>query len=349
MPGHDLPSSRTERFAQAFDTSWTRVGEDLVSDTPECRESNYCHRIALARRPTDWEAKFRLWRDTHAGKGIKTAWVDLELDELAPEAPDLPPGLKLELNTVGRFDGPAEPPRPPADDYDLRLIEPDEWEALHTAAVAINEWENDDAGKRYLDCVIVGRQRQLAAATADHRDRHPGEPVWISVDPEGPAAGIYRRRGFRQHTTTWSVSCPAPRDEAQILTLTAAFEAGTLPVADWHHREHVTVAVQLLREADLDVPSAMDRMRTDLHQYLAAHGIETTKDAGYHETITRGWLELTARFLRSRPAESLEDAVLGAALHLGNKLQLLDHWSRDCLKSWESRRAWVEPDIRPLD
>jgi len=401
MPPHDLPCTRTERFAEPFDTSWTPVGDALLADTPECRESNYGHRLVLGGAPDDWEVPVRRWRDAHAGKGVKTAWLNLEAPALEPPTPVVPPGLKLETTTTGRFPGSrATAVGGPPGGYEVRLVRDDDWPALHASAVAINEWTDDVDGQRYLDHVIVGRRRQhaegrlrqwlavdastgavagmaavvegagearfqdvqtvaehrrrglctalIAAALADHRGRRPDWKLWLNVHPDGPAAGVYARLGFVPETTMWSVSAPAPRDEAQILTLTAAFEASTLPVAQWHHREHVTVGVQFLRDADLEVAVALERMRGAIHRFLDAHGVVTTDGAGYHETLTRGWLEVVAGLLRDRPAESLEDAVLGATLRLGDKRHLLRHWSKERLMSSESRAAWVEPDVAPL-
>lgn len=401
MPARTLPCSRTERFATPFQTTWISVDQGALADTPGCRASNYPHRLVLGRAPTSWEAAFRTWRDGHAGKGIRTAYVNLEVAELDLVPPRVPPGLVLETTVTGQFaPSRAGKLRPPAEGYAIRLIDRSEWAALASAAVRINDWAADEGGIQYLDQVIVGRRRQhragclrqwvavkratgevvamaavvegdaesrfqnvqtvaehrgrglcsalIAAALADHAERRPDTPLWLNQHPDGPAAGLYGRLGFQAHTTMWSLSCPAPRDEAQILALTAAFEAATLPVDEWHHREHITVAVQILREGDGRVGTAVDRMRADLHRFLDAHGIETTKDRGYHETLTRGWLEVTAAFLRARPTESLQDAVLGATLELGDKLLLLRHWSGECLMSWESRRAWVAPDLAPI-
>ncbi len=185
----------------------------------------------------------------------------------------------------------------------------------------------------------------VAGLAKRHLDRRPDRPLWITAERDSEPERIYARIGFRTRFTSWEFGHPAPRSDAEIAQLLADFEASTLPTEQWHHREHLLVAAALLR-VEPDLPHALDRLRDGLHRFLDAHGIETGPTSGYHETITRGWLELMQRELD--PDLPLEDAALRACLRLGDKLQLLSHWSRDVLLSPESRAAWIEPDLRPI-
>ncbi len=394
----DLPARRTDRFAQPFETSWTDLGDVLVAEAAACRASNWGHRIALVRAPADWEMPFRTWREHHAGKGVQTAYVELETAAVATPPPDLPPGLRLEVTLTGRMEdgGPIED----VAGYDLRLAELADWPAIHAAAVEINGWQEQPREQAYLDAVVAGRIRQaeagalakwiaveratgevasmvavvdgpresrfqdvqtreaqrkrglatalLTRAIEGHRGRRPGLPLWINVHVEGTARPLYERLGFVPESQQWCVSRPAPRDEAAIVRLVERFEAATLPIEEWHHVEHVVVAVSFLRDAGRDVDVAMDRMRAALHRFLDTHGIETTPERGYHETITRGWLQMTAAHLAGRDDEPLEDAVLGATTWLGDKLLPLRHWRKETLMSAEARAGWVPPDVAPI-
>ena len=68
--------------------------------------------------------------------------------------------------------------------------------------------------------------------------------------------------------------------------LVARFEDCTLPAAEFHHAEHVRVAWEYLREAQL--VDALKRFAMNLRQF-AAHN---QADALYHETITWAYVAL---------------------------------------------------------
>jgi len=188
------------------------------------------------------------------------------------------------------------------------------------------------------------RGRGLATALVAELARGRQGALWIVAERGSQPERIYDRVGFRTETTAFEFGHPSPRTDAEIEAIARALEDGTLALADWHHREHLLVAAWLLRtESTFD--AALDRLRAALKTFLAAQGIETTQTAGYHETITRAWLTLVQR--EFDPALSLQDAALKASLALGDKL-LLQHWKRETLMSWDSRRAWVEPDLTPL-
>ena len=75
--------------------------------------------------------------------------------------------------------------------------------------------------------------------------------------------------------------------DAEIAELVAAFEACTLPPAEFHHRQHLQVAWWLLRaEPPL---SAMRRFVDGLRRYAAHIG----KPEVYHATITFAYLYAT--------------------------------------------------------
>jgi len=89
----------------------------------------------------------------------------------------------------------------------------------------------------------------------------------------------------------------------------------------------------------------MDRLRDGIRRYNVVTGVPNTDTGGYHETITRFYVGVTARFLasadRTRPADDLADDLVRA---WGDKELPLRHWSHDRLFSPEARRTWAEPD-----
>ena len=60
-------------------------------------------------------------------------------------------------------------------------------------------------------------------------------------------------------------------NDAQILTLVDRFERCLLGKSEFHHRDHLAVAVVYLYASDFD--AAMDRMRASLRRFAAHHGV----------------------------------------------------------------------------
>ena len=82
----------------------------------------------------------------------------------------------------------------------------------------------------------------------------------------------------------------------------------------------------------------------------AAHGTPNSDTRGYHETITRAYLVLLARFARANA--DLDGAGLAQTLlssPLAERDALFNYYSKDRLMSVAARRDWVEPDLCALD
>jgi hypothetical protein len=89
--------------------------------------------------------------------------------------------------------------------------------------------------------------------------------------------------------------------DAEILTLVDRLERCMLAKEEFHHRDHLTVAMVYLYASDRE--TAMDRMRTSLKRFAAHHGVTGL----YHETLTRFWLLQVEQALDRR--ECLEQSV----------------------------------------
>ena len=89
--------------------------------------------------------------------------------------------------------------------------------------------------------------------------------------------------------------------DAEILTLVDRLERCLLGKEEFHHRDHLAVAVVYLYSADIE--AAMDRMRTSLKRFAAHHGVTGL----YHETLTRFWLQQVEKSLDR--SECLEQSV----------------------------------------
>jgi hypothetical protein len=99
-----------------------------------------------------------------------------------------------------------------------------------------------------------------------------------------------------------------PLDAAAADALLAEFEAGTISLDRFHHRQHLAVAAWLLLHDSRD--SALDRMRAGLKNLLKLNG----KAEGYDDRLTVTWMRTLAERLAAcapdQPSEArLNDAV----------------------------------------
>ncbi|BAZ67676.1 MAG: hypothetical protein KME28_14490 [Pelatocladus maniniholoensis HA4357-MV3] len=134
----------------------------------------------------------------------------------------------------------------------------------------------------------------------------------------------------------------------EIENLVTAFQNSTLPRCQWNHIAHLTVALYYL--IYYGEKQAGERIRQDIQRYNAAMGIQTTKDSGYHETLTRFWVYMVRRYLLVNQQQvSLLQLTNGLIDSYGNKHLPLQYYSRDLLMSWEARNSWVKPDLQHLD
>ena len=121
----------------------------------------------------------------------------------------------------------------------------------------------------------------------------------------------------------------------------AAFEACTVPRADWAHAAHVRMAWLYLSR--LPAPDALDRVRTGIRRYNASLGNAT----GYHDTITVAFVRLiAARIAPGEPFPAFRDRH--PDLFDRTLAALRPHYSDDRLRSAEAVERFVEPDLAPL-
>ena len=71
------------------------------------------------------------------------------------------------------------------------------------------------------------------------------------------------------------------------------FQQGTLPRPLWTHAAHLAIGAWHLLSYDEN--EAIQRVRTGIRHYNECAGIQNTADSGYHETLTRFWLENSQR------------------------------------------------------
>jgi hypothetical protein len=136
-------------------------------------------------------------------------------------------------------------------------------------------------------------------------------------------------------------------DEAEVVAIGEGLAARTLPRERWTHGAHFAAALWLMRyRPEWDAAAVLPGL---IRAYNESVGRVNGDTGGYHETITLASLR-AARGVLDRnpglPVFQIANAIL--ATNLGNPNWLLEYWSRDRLMSVDARRAWLEPDLKPL-
>lgn len=139
--------------------------------------------------------------------------------------------------------------------------------------------------------------------------------------------------------------------ESEIETLIAAFNNYSLPRNEWSHVAHLSVALWYLFH--YQEQEAIEIICDRIQSYNAAKGIETTKNSGYHQTLTLFWVYLVRNYLLvnllvHREKTSLLDLTNRLIKTYNDKDLPLQYYSRDLLMSWKARKNWVEPDLKPI-
>ncbi|MEG3906805.1 hypothetical protein QT979_04660 [Microcoleus sp. w2-18bC1] len=146
------------------------------------------------------------------------------------------------------------------------------------------------------------------------------------------------------------------RSPKEIDSLIHAFQEGNLSRSQWTHEAHLTVALwYLCYDSEQEVINAI---RNGIKRFNSVQGIETTKNSGYHETLTLFWVRIIRRYLAdesqnrsivylangliAKYADSLRDSSASRNLPFR-------YYTRDRLMSWEARNSWVEPDLRAIE
>ena len=136
------------------------------------------------------------------------------------------------------------------------------------------------------------------------------------------------------------------RDEIE--ELVRAFEARTLPKAQWTHHAHLTVGAWYLSR--LSREASLVQLRRCIRAYNESVGTANTDSSGYHETLTCLYLDGIAQHLSRHVGVPFDEQVeLLVASPMGASDWPLRFYSRKRLFSVDARRRWVEPDLAGVD
>jgi signal transduction protein with GAF and PtsI domain len=131
---------------------------------------------------------------------------------------------------------------------------------------------------------------------------------------------------------------PNKMTNTEILMMVDRLERCLLPKEEFHHRDHLTVAVVYLYAADLE--TAIDRMRATLKRFAGHHHVSDL----YHETLTRFWLQQVEQ--RLDRGSCLQESVRQIQEQLNDKNLPFTYYSRERINSQEAKERWLLPDLR---
>src|SRR4030081_2726306 len=127
-------------------------------------------------------------------------------------------------------------------------------------------------------------------------------------DAEPDVPGHTPARNGSDHKFYYPMLIPMPTNRFEswdeVVSLVSEFESGQLPHARWNHREHLTVGFWYCSR--LDEAAATDRIREGILFLNSCHGTPNTDTRGYHETLTRFWISIVAKFLKDSDGERAE-------------------------------------------
>jgi len=141
---------------------------------------------------------------------------------------------------------------------------------------------------------------------------------------------------------------PMYASDEEIARIAQGFLDRSLPREDWTHAAHFAATLWLMRHRPgMDLARDMPGL---IRAFNEAKGGVNSDTSGYHETITQASLRAARPFLDANPPDLPLWQIVGALMksELGNPNWLLEYWSRDRLMGVEARRAWMEPDLKPL-
>ena len=134
--------------------------------------------------------------------------------------------------------------------------------------------------------------------------------------------------------------------------LSERFHARTIPATEWTHEAHLRIAYMFMRRYALDEAHLLFRIH--LIRLNTVHWVPESKERGYHDTLTRGWLMVVADAMRrdgvalgvgagdgapgADPHESL--AFLARHPEFQNRKIMLNFYSRERINSVEARARW---------
>lgn len=118
------------------------------------------------------------------------------------------------------------------------------------------------------------------------------------------------------------------------------WERGALPKAAWTHAAHVAVGACYAVRHGAD---ALAHTRAGILRHNAAVGTPNTDTSGYHETLTRFWVEVLAALTAGIDGE-WRAASVAVARFGAERDYHAQFYGYDVVRSVDARRTWQPPN-----
>jgi hypothetical protein len=134
-----------------------------------------------------------------------------------------------------------------------------------------------------------------------------------------------------------------PTTYADVAAFIDEFEGRRLPKARWTHEGHLVAGLWYVWR--FGPAQALEHLRVGIRDHNVSVGTANTDSSGYHETITRLYVEGIGQLCSSSPGNVFEE-VLASLLSspLARSEWPLSFYSADRLFSVQARREWVPPE-----
>ncbi len=147
---------------------------------------------------------------------------------------------------------------------------------------------------------------------------------------------------FERPLSSWTPGPEAPTSD-EIYAYVADLDRWVLPRERWNHAGHLVAGLVYLDRYPL--PEALRRLRSAISGYNVATGTPNTATSGYHETLTRWYLEQIDAWRATAPSGDLPHRVTALlASPLAQPDAPLRSYRSETLHSPEARRGWVAPE-----
>lgn len=137
--------------------------------------------------------------------------------------------------------------------------------------------------------------------------------------------------------------------ESEITHLVAEFRERVLPLEQWTHNAHLTVALWHVRE--YGALASVCLLRSSIITYNTAVGTPNSTERGYHETLTIFWIALIDQWLAEFCAQQPDaDIVTLCNTFLtstwASREVPLQYYKREELFSVHARTLWLQPTLK---
>ena len=135
-----------------------------------------------------------------------------------------------------------------------------------------------------------------------------------------------------------------PKSFSDVAAFIDEFEGRRLPKARWTHEGHLVAGLWFVWH--FGAAQALEKLRVRIRDHNTSVGTPNTDSSGYHETITRLYVEGIDHFCsanRDRPLEEVLVELLSSPM--ARREWPLSLYTSERLFSARARREWVPPEV----